>query len=244
MMKIKIQLITEIYLIICLISGYFYEVMTLYLCLIIHELGHLIMIKIFKKDILLLEISPIGGILYIDKCQNDYNFKELLIYLSGPLASFILYVSFIFFHVNVILLNSAFYVLVLNLLPILPLDGAKILMSLTQSVLPLRKLLKIMTVISLSVCFILMVYFIKQYNYVIILGFFVYLNLIHYKDIPYTYYDFLWYKHFHPNQRLKKKIITSPKPLYYLFYKGFNHIFFSQNQFVTEEETLNKLLHK
>ena len=90
-MKIRFQFITQIYLILCLVTGYFYEVMALYICLIIHEVGHIIVIKGFKKDIKYLEISPIGGILHIDKCQNDHNYKELLIYMGGPIASSIFY---------------------------------------------------------------------------------------------------------------------------------------------------------
>ncbi|QVK16950.1 protease [Mycoplasmatota bacterium] len=241
-MKIKVHLITEVYLIICLISGYFYEVMTIYLCLIIHEIGHYIMIKIFKKDILLLEISPLGGILHIDKCQNDKNYKELLIYISGPIASLLLYLLFYYMNVNEILLRSSFYVLILNLLPILPLDGAKIIMSLKQFLLPYRKVLKLVSIMSLSVCFLLIILFINHINYIIILVFFVYINLLNYKENAYTYYNFLWYKYIHPNEKLKEKIIVSDKSIYNLFYKGFNHIFYQNYQFVSEREVLKQLL--
>jgi len=205
-------------------------------------MGHFLMIKIFKKDILLLEISPLGGILHIDKCQNDKNYKELLIYMSGPLASLALYLSFRYIEVNDLLLRSAFYVLILNLLPILPLDGAKILMSLKQIVFPYRWVLKMISVVSLMVCFILIIYFIQHFNYVVILVFFIYLNLTSYRDISYVYYNFLWYKFFHTNEKLKEKIIVSKKPIYNLFYKGYNHIFYQNNQFISENEVLKQLL--
>ncbi len=241
-MKIKIHFITEVYLIICLISGFFYEVMTLYLCLLFHELGHFIMIKIFKKDILLLEISPLGGILHIDKCQNDHNIKELMIYLGGPLASVILYLSFYFIQVNEILLNSAIYVLILNLLPILPLDGAKIIMILNQYVVPYKNVLKGVSFLSFIVCTTLIGYFFNHINYMIILLFFIYLNINIFKSIPYTYFHFLWYKFLHPNQKLKKKMLMTDKPIYDLFYKGFNHIFYQNKQFISEHEVLKRLL--
>ena len=173
MMKIKIYLITEFYIIICLLSGYFYEVMSMYLCLIVHEIGHFIMIKLLKKDILLLEISPLGGILHIDKCQNDHNYKEFLIYLSGPLASLLLYIAFYLFQVNEILLRSAFYILILNILPILPLDGGKMIMILQCYFLSFKKVLKVITLLSILFCISLIIYFINNYNYVIILIFFV-----------------------------------------------------------------------
>ncbi len=241
-MRIKIHLITEIYLIIALFSGLFYDVMALYLCLIVHELGHLLMIKLFKKKVILLEISPLGGILHIDKCQNDFNHKEFLIYISGPVASLGLYYLFTTLGVHELLIRSAFYVLILNLLPILPLDGAKIIMSLKQYLLPFRKVLKFTTVLSLVVCSVLLVYFVNKINYVVILMFFIYLNLLFYNDIPYHYFSFLWYKYLYPNHKLKNKVIVADKNIYHLFYKGFNHLFYKNKQFITEKDMLKEVL--
>src|SRR5690554_6856259 len=148
-MKVKIHVFTQIYLLISLFSGFFYEVITLYICLLVHEMGHYIMIKIFKKEIKLLEISPFGGILYLDKCQNDKNYKELLIYLGGPIASLLLYFIFKYLNVNELLLRSSIYILVLNLLPIIPLDGARVLMCIKQYFLSFRKVLYVIVYLSL-----------------------------------------------------------------------------------------------
>ncbi|HEY8364399.1 MAG TPA: site-2 protease family protein, partial [Haloplasmataceae bacterium] len=179
-MKIKLHLITEIYLLLCLLSGFFYEVSAIYLCLLIHEIGHFIMIKSLKKNIYMLEISPLGGILHIDKCQNDKNYKELLIYLSGPLSSLLLYLVFLYFNVNPLLVRSALYVLIMNSLPILPLDGGKIIMTIKQFIFPYRLVLKLCTFLSLIITFVLIIFLINYYNYVIILLFFTYLNCRYY----------------------------------------------------------------
>ncbi len=202
------------------------------------------MIKVLKKNIVLLEISPIGGILHIDKCQNDHNYKEFLIYISGPLASLGLLLFLNYLNVFVILKQSAFYVFILNLLPILPLDGAKILMSLKQYLLPFRKVLKLITAFSIGICLFLIIYFINNYNFVIILTFFLYINLMRYKNIPYEYYEFLCYKHFHHNRNLKDKISIANKKIYDLFYKGYHNIFFINNQFSDEEEVLRNIIIK
>lgn len=202
------------------------------------------MIKLLKKKIVLLEISPLGGILHIDKCQNDYNYKEFLIYISGPLASLGLLLSLNYLNANEILRQSALYVLILNLLPIHPLDGAKILMSLKQYIMPFRKVLKFITTFSVGICLLLIIYFINNYNYVIILSFFIYLNLIKYKNISYEYYEFLCYKHFHHNRNLKNKISIANKKIYNLFYKGYHNIFFINNQFSDEEEVLRNIIIK
>ncbi|MDF2700296.1 MAG: Zn-dependent protease [Haloplasmataceae bacterium] len=242
MMKVKILLITQVYLLIALLSGYLYEVLTLYFCLIIHELGHVITTLLLKKKIAQLEISPLGGILTIDKCQNDKNYKELLIYCSGPLSSLLLFFVLKTMGANELLINSSLYVLILNLLPILPLDGAKILMSIKQYLMPFRLVLKIVTHISIIVTLFLVFYFVNNYSYVIILLFFLYKNLLNNNNIAYDYYEFLYYKLFNPNERLKTKMHTNVKEIYSAFYKGFNNIFFMKNKFIAENEVIDYLL--
>lgn len=241
-MKIKIHFITQIYLLISLLSGFFYEVLALYFCLFVHELGHLLMIKIFKKEIKLLEISPLGGILHLDKCQNDKNIKELLIYLGGPLASLLLFILFNYLNVSEILKKGSLYVLVLNLLPIIPLDGAKILMCFKQYFLPYRKILYIGVYMSFIFIFLFIIYFHNYYNYLIILVFFGYLNYLYLRDISYKYFSFLWYKYLYPNKHLKDKIIITEKNIYYYFYKGYNNVFYQNNKFIPENVVLKQIL--
>jgi stage IV sporulation protein FB len=241
-MKIKIHFITQIFLLVCLVSGYFYEVMTMYFCLLFHEIGHYIMIKILKKDITMLEISPLGGILHIDKCQNDFNYKEFLIHFSGPVVSFILYIILNCLDANEILLQSSLYILILNLLPIYPLDGGKILLSLRQYFMPYRKALRFTIFSSLIAILLLIVYLVNYYNYVLILLYFFYLNLKFYYDISYIYYSFLWYKYLHPNKRLKQKLILNDKTIYYAFYKGFNNLFYQDLHFIEEKQILKQTL--
>lgn len=241
-MKIKIHLITQIYLLLSLFAGFFYEVMTLYICLLVHEFGHYVMIKLFKKDIKLLEISPLGGILHIDKCQNDKNIKELLIYIGGPLASLLLYLTFKYLNVSELLIKSSLYILIFNLLPIIPLDGARILMCLKQYLLPYKKVLYISVYLSFLFIIGLIIYFNHYINYVIILSFFVFLTISFYQNISYTYFSFLWYKYLHPNKNLKKKFIFKDKGIYNLFYKGFNNIFYKNLEFIPESVVLRQIL--
>jgi stage IV sporulation protein FB len=244
MMKIKVLLITQVYLLICLLSGYIYEVMTLYLALLFHELGHIIMIKLFRKKISSLEISPLGGILFIEDCQNDFNYKEFLIYLGGPLFSFIYYLVVINFLDDPLIHRSAIYILVLNLLPIMPLDGSRLLMSWLQSIWPYKWVLRFSATLSILCCIGLIVVFKDHYFYVMILLFFMYKNLKTLHEIAYEYYSFLWYKTLHPNKKLKEKIIIKHKDYKNSFFKGFNHVFFIKQRFIHESELLNTMNHK
>jgi stage IV sporulation protein FB len=242
-MKIKVLFITQVYLLVCLLSGYWYEVMYLYLCLLVHEIGHIVVIKLFRKKISKLEISPLGGILSIEDCQNDFNYKEMLIYLGGPIASLILYIYLLFTSSNDILITSASYILILNLLPILPLDGAKILMSSLQTFLPYKKVIKYSCMLSMISCIILIVFFIHNYFYVFTLVFFMYKNFLFYYDIPYEYHGFLMYKSLHHNRKLNKKLNLHEDPIN-AFYKGYNNVFYSSRAFVDEVEVLKNMLNE
>lgn len=245
-MKVRFQLLTLIYLILCLFSGLLYQVLILYLCLCVHELGHLVVIKLFKKKVTLLEISPIGGILYLDGCQNDRNFKELLIYLGGPLISFSLYFLVRFFKLNEVFIASSYYIFLMNLIPIIPLDGGKIIMTLKQYFITYKLVLKLISVFSVITGIILVIICIKTTSLSIILMSFIYINLKNYLNISEEYFTFLWYKYLHPNKKLPKKIIISrlidKHIIYHHFYKGYHHVFFLEHQLLDEEDVLKRLL--
>lgn len=245
-MKIRFQLLTLVYLCLCLFSGLLYQVIILYFCLCIHEIGHVFMIKLLKKKITLLEISPLGGIFTIDGCQNDHNYKELLIYLGGPCFSLLLYGVFKWLDVNEVLIASAHYVLIMNLLPIIPLDGGKILMTIKQYVLPYKLVLKLINILSIIMGVIIIIICIKTTSLIIILMSFICINLKNYGNIKIEYYTFLWHKYLHSNKNLPHKIVIKPslnkQKIYNSFYKGYYHLFYVSNYFYDEEEILKRLL--
>lgn len=241
-MKIKIQTITYIYLFIILASGYIYELYYFYLALVIHELGHIIMILLFKKKIEQLEISPIGGILFINGCQNDRNYKEFLIYLGGPLASGLYYFYVMNQFDNYLLIQSAFYIFILNLIPIYPLDGARLIRIFFQEVIWYKLAMKISMILSIVVSFVLIYRWINNYFYVAILLFFLFKNLEAYYQIGYDYHSFLVYKYLYPNPKLHIKVIEHH--YYKCFYKGYNNYNYENGQIISEENKLNSLLSK
>lgn len=98
---------------------------------IIHELGHLAAMWIFKTDVKELELGPFGARITLGKAYTGSYLNEMLIYLAGPLSGLVVASVIInlsggqflrFALINIGL--SAF-----NLLPISTLDGGSFLFA-------------------------------------------------------------------------------------------------------------------
>jgi len=132
--------------------GYIDILMLFLLSLIIHEIGHILFIKIYKIPIKQFTLSLYGGCLNIDiKYYNKLNkYKKLLIYSGGILFNLILYYLFknnLFGKINLIYC-------IFNLLPVYPLDGYNILKIFINK----NKILNDITVVIITLLIIISVY--------------------------------------------------------------------------------------
>lgn len=132
--------------------GYFNILIIFILSLIIHELGHLLFIKIFKVKINQFSLSLYGGCLNIN--QNQYNqlkkHQKFLVYIGGVLFNLIIFIIFkgtIFSKINLIYF-------IFNLLPLYPLDGYNIFKIFINK----NKILNDITIIMLTILIIIGIY--------------------------------------------------------------------------------------
>lgn len=98
-------------------------------CCIVHELGHIICLLIFGEKPKLIELSFYG--IKLER-KNDClkSFENVAVYVSGPLANFVLSAVFVAFSSGGFSVNAAvtsFCVGLFNLLPCIPLDGGNLL---------------------------------------------------------------------------------------------------------------------
>ena len=131
--KIKINNYTYLFFIICALCGYIKNITIIFSICIIHELGHVFFIKLFKYKVVSVEILPFGGFTTIDKRINTSINKDILIAFGGIffqlillLIIYILKNCFNFITYNLIF-NYSLILILFNLIPMIPLDGNNII---------------------------------------------------------------------------------------------------------------------
>lgn len=143
-------------------------------CIITHEFGHVFTALYFKWNIKKIIILPFGGLTIFDELLNRPIKEEFFIAIMGPLFQCVIYFIFILFKINSIdytIINKV--ILFINLLPIIPLDGAKIIRLICDYLFSLNISLNINLIISFLFLFLLLIY---NYNnfYVILMCIFLF----------------------------------------------------------------------
>jgi len=231
--KIKIHPLFFIVAFITLITGFFKNFSYIMLIIIVHECGHILTSLYFKWNIDKIVILPFGGITIFKEKINKPLIEELLIAVSGPIIQIIIF-SFIKHEV---IRNYHYYLLVFNLLPIIPLDGSKIFNCLSNHVLPF-KISHILTII-VSILIILNLFVFKFNLIFLIIIFFLILKLIEeYQNHENIFNKFLMERYLYNFNLKKRKIIKSYK-LKYMF-RDYKHLFCIGKKYYSEDEILKK----
>lgn len=168
--------------------------LTIFLCVVLHELGHAIVAKRFRiitKDIILL---PIGGMARMESLPEK-PMQEFLIAIAGPIVNFVI-AGILYFPLSLngnpfemqefsqineknflmLLLAVNVSIGVFNLIPAFPMDGGRILRALLSFRLPRYTATRIasMTGQFLAIVFIFIGFF---YNpFLILIGAFIFLG--------------------------------------------------------------------
>lgn len=133
--NIHIHNLTYAVMLVAFLSGYFSYMFILLFMITVHEIGHLYTAHLLKFDVDKIIIYPFGGITKYNALLNSSIIKEILILLSGPLFQFIFFLVIHFFYINNYVNPTTYetvktihyYLLIFNFLPIIPLDGSKLL---------------------------------------------------------------------------------------------------------------------
>lgn len=140
--KIKIHIICLFLILLFVLINFSVYILVLFSCIFIHEMGHIIFIKINRFNILNIEILPFGIDISTDNKLTSYK-TDILISLSGPamniIAAFIIfliiklngYVSILFFTFMTNLIYAA-----VNLFPVKSLDGGTAVRNIFNMFLP------------------------------------------------------------------------------------------------------------
>lgn len=117
----KINYSFWILIIYSLFVGYFKLLLLLLLCLLIHELGHLIIIFIYRLKINCFQLSIFGGEINMD-LSNISKFKLFILYSNGIIFNFLfLIISYLLGNEELIKCNIL--LIAINSISLFPLDG-------------------------------------------------------------------------------------------------------------------------
>ena len=184
----KINIFTYLLFLLSLFAGYYKEILVVYFILFFHELGHLLIMRIYNIKVNNIVFYPYGGIINSEMLLNTSSRIIFMISIGGILFQLLLFVIVnIIFKYGLLSINiyNTFkiyniYIIIFNLLPIYPLDGFKIFSSLLELFIPYKLCIKvsILTNILFLFVFILYIYYYKINNYIIVT--FLLINLIKY----------------------------------------------------------------
>ena len=157
--RIKIDYLLFVLISTCILFEY-YEIFDVLLFCVLHELGHLLILIIFNQNIEMINFTYYGiAIKFVNRLSH---FKEFLYLFWG------LFVNFIFVLLNVKTeINMA--LLFINVIPIYPLDGGRILKIVLNSIFSYDIALVLLKIISISCLFTILFFGITIKNVSLIL---------------------------------------------------------------------------
>lgn len=223
-----------------ILTGAFTPFIIISVLIIFHELGHFIIAKTLGIEVDKIYLYPLGGISKFNIKYNEKFIKELLIIISGPIAQHITSILLtIIFPNKENIINSYHYgILIFNLLPIVPLDGGKLLTLFLSSIFPFKKSIQLSIEIAYATLIFLLIInlpHIKLNSIILLLFIFIKIKAEQQKT-NYIYEKFLLERYLN-NYIFKNCILINEKNN---FYKHKRHIIKENKQYFLENEYLEK----
>ncbi len=173
--EIKINYLLCFSFILFFMLGYIETAILSFIIVLLHELAHTIVAKILGYHIYDIEIFPFGGVARIEELIGINPKDEIIIAIAGPISNLIMacigYYAYYWLGIErdlmVFFVYSNIIIGVFNLIPILPLDGGRVIRAYLAYFLGFKKATKIIVRLSKLCCiaiFIFGIYMVK-YNY-------------------------------------------------------------------------------
>lgn len=136
-MRIKINISFILFLFISIYLGFWQNALVIFFSVLLHELGHSFIAKLFHIQVLEIQLFPFGGVAVTENIAKYGGRIELVVALAGPFVSMLTALAFNFFGEGFVLssiilkYNTALFLF--NLVPALPLDGGSIMRNMLLS---------------------------------------------------------------------------------------------------------------
>ena len=236
--KFEIHPICYIVAFIYIITGTFRPFFWITILIIVHEMGHVFAGLIFKWNIEKVIIMPMGGITIFKESLNRPIIEEFIIALMGPAFQIVFYILVHSYVPYSWFYNANLALLLFNLLPIIPLDGSKILHCIMDILFSYQLSHKIVLWISIvllclgsGICF-------YMNNLIVYIMFICIITKVveEYKTSTLRFQKFLLERylypyHFKKTKKLYQNTVTG-------MYRDYNHVFFMNSHWVSERKIL------
>lgn len=221
MVRIKLNLFFILFLFASFYSGYINQSITIFISVLLHEIGHGIIAKLMGIRVEEIELFPYGGVAKMEDITKYGGYTEALIAAAGPAVSgAIAAIASVLPPGNEIVNTIAqfnFILMTFNILPALPLDGGRILRNVLLHYMSYKQATKIMVIsgriiaIALALYNIAIIYNGNTSAAYIIIGVFIYMGC--HKEMKYCSYYYLMHKNNYKKshwgkRRLRTRIIN------------------------------------
>ncbi|WP_028591832.1 M50 family metallopeptidase [Paenibacillus massiliensis] len=209
------------------LTGHFIELVTLFAIVFVHELGHAAAASMLGARVVSIQMLPFGGVAEIEDQGCLPAWKEIVIALAGPLQNlFMIAVLLLIRNLGTeqhefidYVIRGNLMIMLFNLLPVLPLDGGKIVQALLSILLSyhavLQHTLRVSMVCSIMMCVAAIIPALSgkgpPYLNMLAMGLFLfYSNFTDYRNLPYRFVRFLLGRDNQYRKKLEKGIIATP----------------------------------
>ena len=242
--KVSISFFIYIIIFLSLLSGLFWNVIIFLMIIVIHEAGHVIISSLFNWRIKKIDINICGGYITYDDYIDKPFHEELLVAFSGIFFQSVFYILCFFVYrlriidSNTIIMIKKYHemIMLFNLLPIIPLDGSKILNVILNYFMPYKKTLLVSAIISFIVL-LSFFYFIRiNLSVIIVMAFIIKKTYSFIFNIPFLFNRFLLEiylrkKHYKNNNYIKKENVLK-------FKRQCNNYILLNNKYIIDYEYL------
>jgi len=196
----KVNISTYFLILTFLFTGLIKNIILIYLIVIVHELGHIFIVKLLKYKIIKVDIYPMGGVTTINKKINTSIKHELLISIFGIvfqiILGFIFLILFKFSYISSntyeLFINYNKTIMIFNILPIIPLDGYIFIRSIWELIFPYKKAFYLSFITSIIFILLFITYNeLYSLNNYLVISFLIYKIITTFKDFKYEYFKFL-----------------------------------------------------
>ncbi|MGG4141561.1 M50 family metallopeptidase [Paenibacillus algorifonticola] len=209
------------------LTGYFVELFTLFLIVIVHEAGHVLVARYFGWQIREVKLLPFGGVAEVEDAGSLPAGEDALVAIAGPLQN--VWMGLAAWGLGQLglwdsewsayVVNANMMIGLFNLLPIYPLDGGKLLQAALSYSLNFYSVMRWTARISLVLSGLMISVSLLgllrpaggiQMNLLVIGTFLFMTNWTYNRSIPYLFLRFLMHRDQVASRKIAQGVLASP----------------------------------